>query len=625
MDRSSRGGLRAPSTPVRVIHSSASGSGTVCPLAGWARGVSASRVRLRPPARRQHRRGPRSTTCSGCSPPPAPRPSWPPAARHCAAPTGRRRWCSSAPTPSPAARSRSLPRRPGRGRRGHRRAARPTEWASAVELGAERVAVLPADESWLLERGVRGGALAGRAGLAGRRRRQLRRCRREHGRDGGGAGRRARACCWSTAIPGAAGWTCCSARSAPTGCAGPIWPDCGGGWPGMRCWRRCPRSAGVHVLASSRDAPEPVPEEALVAVVEAARSVGCPVVVDLPRVGPPDAAAVLADADLAVLVVPGRLRAATAARLLVDGPGFAVVGRAAGGRAGARRPAPGRGGRRRRPAGARRAAARPQRRAAGRARGAAERGRAVPARRRGPPDPHGGPRRCRGAAGQARDDAAPCWTGCAPGWRWSRWCRRAREVAALVREETGGLLGDDDVLLRRPRGGRRAGRRGSAGAAAARAGGHRRPGERSRPGVDRPGRRPDAGRRCASPTTTPSAGSRCAWPVAPDGGWTTPRPGWTSACPTAPACTPSCRRCRAAARACRCGCCAAARTRSTTWPPSARCPGESGRLLRALVARPAAFLVTGGTGSGKTTLLSALLGEADPARPDRRCARTPPS
>ena len=41
-------------------------------------------------------------------------------------------------------------------------------------------------------------------------------------------------------------------------------------------------------------------------------------------------------------------------------------------------------------------------------------------------------------------------------------------------------------------------------------------------------------------------------------------------------------------------------------------PGESGQLLRALVARRLAFLVTGGTGSGKTTLLSALLGDSDP-------------
>ena len=42
-------------------------------------------------------------------------------------------------------------------------------------------------------------------------------------------------------------------------------------------------------------------------------------------------------------------------------------------------------------------------------------------------------------------------------------------------------------------------------------------------------------------------------------------------------------------------------------------PGSSDRLLRALVARRSAFLVTGGTGSGKTTLLSALLGGVAPA------------
>ncbi len=40
-------------------------------------------------------------------------------------------------------------------------------------------------------------------------------------------------------------------------------------------------------------------------------------------------------------------------------------------------------------------------------------------------------------------------------------------------------------------------------------------------------------------------------------------------------------------------------------------PGESGALLRAVVAARLAFLVTGGTGSGKTTLLSALLGLVD--------------
>ena len=41
-------------------------------------------------------------------------------------------------------------------------------------------------------------------------------------------------------------------------------------------------------------------------------------------------------------------------------------------------------------------------------------------------------------------------------------------------------------------------------------------------------------------------------------------------------------------------------------------PADSESLLRAVVAARVAFLVTGGTGSGKTTLLSALLGEVDP-------------
>ena len=42
-------------------------------------------------------------------------------------------------------------------------------------------------------------------------------------------------------------------------------------------------------------------------------------------------------------------------------------------------------------------------------------------------------------------------------------------------------------------------------------------------------------------------------------------------------------------------------------------PGESAALVRAVIDRRLAFLVTGGTGSGKTTLLSALLGEVAPS------------
>jgi hypothetical protein len=55
--------------------------------------------------------------------------------------------------------------------------------------------------------------------------------------------------------------------------------------------------------------------------LEAVRAGGRPAVLDLSRSGEWSAArTVLADADLAVLVVPARLRAATAARLLVESP-----------------------------------------------------------------------------------------------------------------------------------------------------------------------------------------------------------------------------------------------------------------------------------------------------------------
>jgi secretion/DNA translocation related ATPase len=52
-------------------------------------------------------------------------------------------------------------------------------------------------------------------------------------------------------------------------------------------------------------------------------------------------------------------------------------------------------------------------------------------------------------------------------------------------------------------------------------------------------------------------------------------------------------------------------------------PGASGPLLRAVVQHRVAFLVTGGTGSGKTTLLSALLGAVDQAERIVTCEDAP--
>jgi secretion/DNA translocation related CpaE-like protein len=220
----------------------------------------------------------------------------------------------------PASAVRALPRRPGLlvVSRSELPAA---DWAAAVELGAERVAVLPQDEGWLLSRTAR----AVRAPV-------------ERG--------------WLAVVGGGCGGAGAStvaaalARSAAAGHDGVLLVDAdpaGGGldlllgaeseeglrWPELTGLRgrvsgeallaALPETGGVHLLSASRETACRPPEEALVAVVDAARAAGHPVVVDLPR-SDPAGEALLADADLAVLVVPARLRAACAARLLIAPP-----------------------------------------------------------------------------------------------------------------------------------------------------------------------------------------------------------------------------------------------------------------------------------------------------------------
>ncbi len=96
------------------------------------------------------------------------------------------------------------------------------------------------------------------------------------------------------------------------------WPELAGvqdGVSGAALVAALPDAHGVPVLAASRDDPQDVPGPVLAAVVAAARDAGHAVVVDLPcryRAG----ADVLDTADLAVLLVPARLRAAAAARAL---------------------------------------------------------------------------------------------------------------------------------------------------------------------------------------------------------------------------------------------------------------------------------------------------------------------
>jgi secretion/DNA translocation related CpaE-like protein len=234
---------------------------------------------------------------------------------------------------------RALPRRPGVV------VASRTEltgegFEAALAVGAERVVVLPRDEGWLVERAARAvrdpvepGALVVVSGACG------------------GAGASTLATALALTVTGERGAVLVDGDPAAGGldlllgaerAEGLRWPDLSGlrgRVDGAAVVASLPRVHGVHVLAPSREAPGPVPPAALTAVVAAARADGHPVVVDLPCGGDPATAEqVLADADLGVLVVPGRLRALAAAGALLDGPAWgraAVVARTAPGGLGA--------------------------------------------------------------------------------------------------------------------------------------------------------------------------------------------------------------------------------------------------------------------------------------------------
>lgn len=202
----------------------------------------------------------------------------------------------------------------------------PSGWAAAVELGAERVLRLPADEAWLLARVagaartvVREGPLAVVGGSCG------------------GAGASTLAA--SLALAAAGTGSALLVDADPWGggldlvlgaerCEGLRWPELSGlrgRVSGEALLAALPEVGGVSVLAAGRTGVTGVSEEALLAAVGAARAEGWPVVVDVPRPGPagpaPAVEAVLAAADLTALVVPARVRAAWAARLLAGGEG----------------------------------------------------------------------------------------------------------------------------------------------------------------------------------------------------------------------------------------------------------------------------------------------------------------
>ncbi|TYP84764.1 septum site-determining protein Ssd [Blastococcus xanthinilyticus] len=196
----------------------------------------------------------------------------------------------------------------------------PAEWAAAVEVGAERVAVLPGDETWLLTRA----AAAVRAPVA-------RGPLLAVGGACGGAGASTVAAAVALAAPSGAvlvdgdawggGLDLLLGAERAEGLRWPELTGLRGRVAGDALLAALPEVDAVHLLSAGREPATAVPEEALTAAVDAARATGRPVVADLPRPGPagvaPGPQAVLADADVAVLVVPARLRAATAARLLV--------------------------------------------------------------------------------------------------------------------------------------------------------------------------------------------------------------------------------------------------------------------------------------------------------------------
>ena len=119
-------------------------------------------------------------------------------------------------------------------------------------------------------------------------------------------------------------------------------------------------------------------------------------------------------------------------------------------------------------------------------------------------------------------------------------------------------------------------------------------------------------RRSGSPTTAPCAGSRSGSPPPAGDGSTTRRRTSTSGCPTAPGSTPSSPRSPGRARCSPCGSRAGGCFDLAELVGTGTVCEEGADLLRRIVDRRLAFLVSGGTGSGKTTLLAALLSLVDP-------------
>ncbi|MDT0317944.1 septum site-determining protein Ssd [Streptomyces millisiae] len=201
-----------------------------------------------------------------------------------------------------------------------------TIWARGVALGAEQVLHLPSDESWLADRIADAVEPAGppalTVGVLGGR---------------GGAGASSLACALAvtaarqgrrtTLVDGDPLGGGLDLLFGGEGASGPRWPafvSARGRLSGTALDESLPRPHGLSLLSWDRSDVARLPSEAMRSVLTAARRGGGVVVIDLPRTVDESVAEALTSLDLGLLVVPGELRAAAAARRVVATAGALV-------------------------------------------------------------------------------------------------------------------------------------------------------------------------------------------------------------------------------------------------------------------------------------------------------------